>query len=180
MGKAVVFGFFFIGFIIFTFFKHASKGIKQAYKAVNDETPLNSGINQDELIEDEAITVIKEAIKSTLEMQFQLGGYNQIDNPETDFAVGYVIGYVDAFCQLKNLDDAETFEILTNQFFNSYGHEKGLKHVGFYMKNQNNLSKDMTTGIKLGGTDVFSWLTGSEESRKRPSGLKMYLQDNKP
>jgi hypothetical protein len=181
MGKAIAVGFFFVGFIIFTFFKHASKGVRKAYEVVNEDKPSSIQNNENEIEEeDRAITVMKEAINSTLDMQFMLGGYSQKKKPQTDYVVGYVIGYVDAFCQLKKLDDVETFGILTTQLFDTYGPEDGVEHLEFYMKNQSKLSDNMRNGINLGGTDVFAWLNEDKEQRENPIGLMSYLQKNKP
>src|SRR4051794_10584091 len=110
MGRAIVFVFFFIGFVIFLFIKYAAFGVKAAYHAVNEpetfqkflqgrEVPDRSGSL--DLADNSKIVRKADFIAGLVGTQLAFTDYEPGKIPEgsnasDEFSAGYLWGFIDA------------------------------------------------------------------------------------
>lgn len=175
MSKAVIAVFFVLGFIIFSFIKFAAKGVKDAYKAVNNESSSTSH-NTKALGHDNEVSKMVDIIAGTLSVQKALmtDEYEMLPEKAKDkWSLGYIGGYSDAILQRKGIEaDATGFAIMTIVFMIMFGEEQGPIYFRKFMDLQQQGDSELFDGMKKGGEEVFAWLSDTD---KIPMGWSGYV-----
>jgi len=140
MGKAIFTVFFLLGFIIFTFIKLAAKGIKEAYKAVNEDTEVArqpaKALEHDDKAEEIEIV---EIIAGTLSVQKALitDENGMLPQKAKDkWSLGYIAGYSDALLQHTEIEVDATVLVTTTTivFMAMFGEEQGPAYYRIFVR----------------------------------------------
>lgn len=162
MGKAIVAMFFVLGFGIFSFIKFASKGVRAAYKAVNEE-PGSSRQMMQAPVHDDKLKMMCDLLVRLLSIQrvmISSPDDRLFENADDDWSLGYVYGFSDAMMQKFGYgpnDETIRIEVMIAVFRLMFGEEQGDKYLPLLVKSKNEGNPHVTEGMKQGGEDVFAW-----------------------
>jgi hypothetical protein len=201
MGKIVVLIFFAIGFIVFAFIKNASKGVKAAYRAVNEEDKILHGNtllpahDSQELPthdsqkppardpeDQDFVAEMVDFCLMGLTIQLSFMNCKPPNAPNDDFSIGYVFGYCDSILQTKSIStkDMKAWAIITIVFNELFGMDEGAALFRRCLDFQENQSSDVYKGIMSGGEDFNLFLkNGASGEAKPPSGWYLYHSGKK-
>lgn len=124
----------------------------------------------------EKIKVLHRLLDDTINMQFLMAGYSQNEKkPNSDFVIGYIIGYADWFLIRNGIDNnsPEGFSVPSIALMNIYGVDEGPKLFNRFLDSQINMSDEMTNGRKAGHED------GSEWGKENPTPHRLSMHLNK-
>jgi hypothetical protein len=124
----------------------------------------------------EKIKVLHRLLDDTINMQFLMAGYSPNEKkPNSDFVIGYIIGYADWFLIKNGIDNnsPEGFSVPSIALMNIYGVNEGPKLFNRFLDSQINMSDEMTNGRKAGYED------GSEWAQENPTPHRLSRHLNK-
>ena len=186
MGRAVVLIFFVIGFIVFAFIRHASAGVKAAYKAVNNPEfstqprpdSYTKTLTHDEAEQDQNARLVN-LIYGSLSLQANLmgGDFPKLpDQAQDDYSIGYVLGFSDAGFQRRGIKpDAKGFALMAAVFIRIFGPERGPGLLRRASDLQTDGNPTVTRGVREGLKEFNDWATSGGENI--PMGWAEYVQE---
>ena len=183
MSKGIAAFFFILAFLVFAFAKYAAKGIKQAYKAVNeDDTPELTRLGQAGdtklRISDHPLDMsgaIISLINESLDLQIVLSAQKVGNLTLSDYVIGYLAGYADvvlranAICK-QSSDGAAIYRITFAKQFGSQG-AVALKKFNIL---QSDPPSEMQRGLIEGQQDMTEYL--GSNGNFTPTKLARYFQ----
>lgn len=117
-------------------------------------------------------------INQSLNQQFKKGGFSSKQlKPETDYVIGYIVGFCDGFLIHHSIDSytAKGFSFPSLSLIEIFGPKRGPKLLNKFLNTQLNMTVEMEDGRKAGYDDALETL----EIGLKPNKLARHLNQNK-